>query len=226
MPESACKLAAEALGTMFLLVGIVGTGIAGMNFSGGNEAITLLAVSLSAGAMLYVWINVFASTSGAHFNPVVTLAFCLLGQLRWSQGAAYALSQCAGAIAGAAIANLMFGIGFPQRPLTVRYGLEQWGSEAIATFGLVLLILLLARRNPPVVAPAVACFIVAIHWCTGSSGFANPAVTVARSMTDTFAGIAPAGAPAFILAQLLGGVLAFVLASSLIKAELVRNDAS
>ena len=211
------KLAAETIGTMFLLLGIVGTGIAALGFSEGSPALTLLMVSLSAAAMLYVWISVFGSISGAHFNPAVTLAFCLRGECSWASGTAFMSCQVAGAAIGTGLANVMFGLPFPQWSSTGRTGIEAWGSEVLATFGLVLLILCLVRRDPARIALAVAAYIFAAHWCTFSTSFANPAVALARTMTDTFTGISPDSIPAFVASQLVGSGLA--VAASLLLFE-------
>ena len=202
------KLAGEAIGTMFLLLGTTGSGIAGYELSGGNEAMTLLAVSISAGAMLFAWINVFAERSGAHFNPAVTLAFCVVGRLEWKLGFGYMMVQVVGAAAGVCIAHFMFGQSVVQSGTAERTGIADWTSEAVAAFGLVLIIMCLAKRSPQIVASAVGVYIAAGHWCVATGAFANPAVSIARGLTDTFTGIARADIPAFIAVQLAGALLA------------------
>ena len=208
MTISGRKVAAEAIGTMFLLIGTTGAGIAGMALSDGNEAMTLLAVSLSAGAMLFVWISVFVRHSGAHFNPAVTLGFLVSGEIELRDAIAYVISQIVGGVTGVCLANIMFGLPLVQAGMTQRTGASIWISEATATFGLVLLIMCLVRQNRSIIAAAVACYIVACHWCTGSGAFANPAVTIARGLTDSFTGISLLSIPGFIAVQLIAGVLA------------------
>ena len=204
---------------MFLLLGTTGSGIAGFELSGGNEAMTLLAVSISAGAMLFAWINVFAKRSGAHFNPAVTLAFCVAGRLNWKVGLGYMMVQVFGAAAGVCLAHFMFGQPVVQSGTADRTGIADWTSEAVATFGLVLIILHLAKRNPQIVASAVGVYIAACHWCTGTGAFANPAVSVARGLTDTFTGIARADIPAFIAVQMAAALLAVALHRWLMQGE-------
>ena len=202
------RMAAEAAGTMFLLIGTTGAGIAGMDLFGGSNSATQLAVSLSAAAMLFVWISVFAEISGAHFNPAVTLAFCISGESNVREGIFYVGSQIAGGAAGVMAANVMFGLPALQAGAISRSGSSQWFSEALITFGLVLVILLLQRRRPSLIAAAVAAYIFAGHWCSVSGAFANPAVTIARGMTGSFTGIEPADIPAFVAVQIAGGITA------------------
>jgi glycerol uptake facilitator-like aquaporin len=179
--------------------------------AGGNGALALLCNTLPTGAILAVLILVFGPLSGAHFNPAVTLAFALRDGLPWSTAAVYIVAQLLGGIAGVWMAHLMFELPVWQFSITVRTGPGQWLAEAVATFGLLLTIFGCVWRRPDSVPYAVGLYITAAYWFTASTSFANPAVTVARSLSDTFAGIAPAGAPAFIVAQLAGTLAAVVL---------------
>jgi glycerol uptake facilitator-like aquaporin len=202
---------AEFTGTAFLLAAVVGSGIMGDNLSGGNVAIALLANSLATGAALAVLILTFGPVSGAHFNPAVTIADAAEGGLSWPAAGQYVIAQVAGAFAGVAIADLMF-----QRPMFsasahARSGLPLLGSEFVATFGLLAVIRGCSRRRAEAVPFAVGAYITAAYWFTSSTSFANPAVTLARAATDTFAGIRPADAPAFIVAQALGATAATLL---------------
>jgi glycerol uptake facilitator-like aquaporin len=198
------RLVAEAVGTAFLLAAVVGSGIMGERLAGGNVAVALLANTLSTGAALVALILTFGSISGAHFNPAVTLAEASQGGLAWGDVPSYVVVQVAGAFGGVAAAHVMF-----ETPLFIasrhaRAGPAQVFSEFVATFGLLAVIWGCARLRSSAVPFAVAAYITAAYWFTASTSFANPAVTLARSATDTFAGIRPADAPAFILAQLLG----------------------
>jgi glycerol uptake facilitator-like aquaporin len=201
----------EWLGTAFLLAAVVGSGIMAQKLAGGNGALALLCNTLPTGAILAVLILVFGPLSGAHFNPAVTLAFALRDGLSWSTAAVYIVAQLLGGIAGVWAAHLMFELPVWQFSITVRTGSGQWLAEAVATFGLLLTIFGCVWRRPESVPYAVGLYITAAYWFTASTSFANPAVTVARSLSDTFAGIAPAGAPAFIVAQLAGMLAAVVL---------------
>jgi glycerol uptake facilitator-like aquaporin len=211
------RLAAEAIGTAFLLAAVVGSGIMGERLAGGNVAIALLANSLATAGALYVLIDWFAPISGAHFNPAVSFALALRGDIGWSLVPAYIAVQAAAAILGVGLADLMFGLPAFSWSDHVRSGPSQWLSEIVATFGLVGLIWILSRTKPAAVAASVGCYIGAAYWFTGSTSFANPAVTLARAMTDTFAGIRPADAPAFIAAQMAGAVFAAVVFGWLTK---------
>jgi glycerol uptake facilitator-like aquaporin len=202
---------AEALGTAFLLAAIVGSGIMAQKLADGNAALALLGNTLPTGAILVVLILVFAPLSGAHFNPAVSIAMALRGALSWPEAAAYTTSQIAGAIVGVWIAHLMFSLPLWQISATARTGSGQWLAEFIATFGLLLTIFGCAARTPSFVAHAVGLYIVAAYWFTASTSFANPAVTIARMLSDTFAGIEPRAAPAFIAAQLVGMLAAVML---------------
>ena len=202
------RLAAEALGTFFLLATVVGSGIMGETLAGGNVALALLGNTIATGAILAVLILMFAPVSGAHFNPAVTLAFALRGDIAWGLGAVYVAVQVAAGVAGALVAHLMFDLPLWQVSAHARTGMGQWAGEVVATFGLVATILGCLRAAPQAVPYAVGLFITAGYWFTSSTSFANPAVTVARSFTDTFSGIAPGDAPLFILMQFAGAVLA------------------
>jgi glycerol uptake facilitator-like aquaporin len=198
------RLFAEALGTAFLLATVVGSGIMAERLAGGNVAIALLCNALATGAILVVIILIFAPVSGAHFNPAVSLAFALRGELPWPTAAAFIACQIAGGVLGVWAAHLMFDMPVLQFSLKVRSGFGQWFAEGVATFGLLLTILGCVARAPSAVAYAVGLYITAAYWFTASTSFANPAVTIARAFTDTFAGIAPGGVVPFIAAQVLG----------------------
>jgi len=205
------RLVAEAVGTAFLLAAVVGSGIMGERLAGGNVAVALLANTLSTGAALVALILTFGSISGAHFNPAVTLAEASQGGFAWGDVAPYVAAQVAGAFGGVAAAHVMF-----ETPLFIasrhaRAGPAQAFSEFVATFGLLAVIWGCARLRSGALPFAVAAYITAAYWFTASTSFANPAVTLARSATDTFAGIRPADAPAFIAAQLLGAASATAL---------------
>ena len=211
MPALPQRAFCEWLGTAFLLAAVVGSGIMAQRLAGGNGALALLCNTLPTGAILAVLILVFGPISGAHFNPAVTLAFALRAGLPWSTAAVYIVAQLLGGIGGVWMAHLMFELPVWQFSITVRTGPGQWLAEAVATFGLLLTIFGCVWRRPDSVAYAVGLYITAAYWFTASTSFANPAVTVARSLSDTFAGIAPAGAPAFIVAQLAGTLAAVML---------------
>jgi glycerol uptake facilitator-like aquaporin len=215
MPPLAQRAFSEWLGTAFLLMGVVGSGIMAQRLSGGNEALALLCNTLPTGAVLTVLILVFGPLSGAHFNPAVSLAFALRRELPWAFAGWYIAAQVAGGIAGVWAAHLMFELPVVQFSVTVRTGAGQWFAEAVATFGLLLTIFGCVARTPSAVPIAVGLYITAAYWFTASTSFANPAVTIARALSDTFAGIAPAGVTAFILAQLLGAVVALSTATIL-----------
>ena len=227
------KLVAEALGTALLLATVVGSGIMGEKLAGGNVAIALLANTLATGAGLVALILTFGSISGAHFNPAVTLADASQGGLAWREVPGYVAAQIAGAFAGVAIAHVMFeepALFFASRH--VRSGAAQLVSEFVATFGLLAVIWGCVRRRPGVVPFAVGAYITAAYWFTSSTSFANPAVTLARAASDTFAGIRPVDAPGFIVAQLAGAAAATALFRWLVPAlpavagRVVDRDAS
>ena len=210
MAPLARRLVAEALGTALLLACVVGSGIMAQKLAGGNVALALLGNTLPTGAILVVLILIFGPLSGAHFNPAVSLVFALRSELSPRDTVAYIGAQVAGALMGVWLAHLMFELPVWQLSSTVRTGDGQWLAEFIATFGLVLTIFgCLSRAHDP--ACAVGLYIVAAYWFTASTSFANPAVTFARSLSDTFAGIAPGGALAFIAAQILGALTAATL---------------
>ena len=213
------RVAAEALGTLFLLAAVVGSGIMAERLAGGNMALALLANTVATGAALGALIISFAPMSGAHFNPVVTLSFALRRDLVWQDVPLYLLAQVVGGIAGVVTANLMFGLPAVFMSNHPRTGTAQLFSEFIATFGLVSVILATSRSQVAVVAIAVGAYISAAYWFTASTSFANPAVTVSRSLSDTFAGIRPVDAPGFVLAQLAGGMAATVLFRWLMPAQ-------
>ena len=212
------KLAAEFLGTAFLLAAVVGSGIMGERLAGGNVAIALLANSAATGAALVALILSFGPISGAHFNPAVTLMAVAERQMLRSEAAAYVGVQIMGALAGVAAAHAMFGAATFSASQHVRSGVAQAFSEFVATFGLLLVIATVARTRAAAIPYAVAVYIASAYWFTASTSFANPAVTVARSMTDTFSGIRPIDAPAFIVAQLIAAVAAIALVKWLFAA--------
>jgi glycerol uptake facilitator-like aquaporin len=205
------RAAAEALGTAFLLAVVIGSGIMGERLSGGNVAIALLANTLATGAGLMTLILTFGPVSGAHFNPAVTLADASQGGLRWREVPVYIAAQIVGALSGVAAAHLMFGEPIFSASRHVRAGGAQLFSEFVATFGLLTVIWGCSRRRSEVVPFAVGAYITAAYWFTSSTSFANPAVTLARAASDTFAGVRPVDAPGFIVAQLLGAAAATVL---------------
>ncbi len=210
-PTLAQRLVAEGLGTAFLLAAVVGSGIMAAKLSGGNGALALLCNTLPTGAILTVLILTFGPLSGAHFNPAVSIALALRGELAAWVAAIYVAAQVIGGIAGVLAAHVMFELPLWQVSSTVRTGPGQWLAEAIATLGLLLTILGCRANAPWAVPYAVGLYITSAYWFTASTSFANPAVTIARSLSDTFAGIAPPGVAAFIGAQLVGMVVAIVL---------------
>lgn len=205
------RVVAETLGTFYLLAAVVGSGIMAERLANGNAALALLANTAATGAALVALIISFAPLSGAHFNPVVTLSFALRRDLVWRDVPFYLLAQLAGGIGGVIAANLMFGLPAVFVSQHPRTGMAQVFSEFIATLGLLSVILVASRSSIVVVAVAVGAYISAAYWFTASTSFANPAVTVARCLSDTFAGIRPADALGFILAQLAAGVAATFL---------------
>jgi len=213
MPSLGRRIFSEWLGTAFLLATVVGSGIMAQKLAGGNVALALLGNTIPTGSILVVLILIFGPLSGAHFNPAVTLAFAWRGELPWSDAVVYITAQILGAIAGVWAAHLMFELPLWQFSTTARTGAAQWFAESIATFGLLLTIFGCAARTPAAVPYAVGLYITAAYWFTASTSFANPAVTVARSFSDTFAGIAPSGVIAFIAAQLLGMAMAVVVSN-------------
>ncbi len=202
------KLAAEFLGTLLLVATVVGSGIMAERLAGGNDAIALLGNTIPTGAILVVLILVFGPISGAHFNPAVTLAFLIRREISGPMAAAYVAIQVAGGLFGTMVAHLMFDLQLLQVSVNARAGLGQWTGELVATFGLVMTILGCLRARPEAVPYAVGLFITAGYWFTSSTSFANPAVTVARCFTDSFSGIVPGDAPAFIIAQFVAAAAA------------------
>lgn len=207
------RLGSEFVGTAFLLATVVGSGIMGESLAEGNVAIALLANSLATGAILYVLITLFGPVSGAHFNPAVTFVVALRRELTANEAGLYIALQIAGGIIGVWAAHAMFGEAIVQFSQKVRTGHAQYFAEVVATFGLVVTILGTVAVKRDAVAMAVGLYITAAYWFTASTSFANPAVTVARTLSDTFAGIRPADMPAFIAAQLAGAVAAWLIAA-------------
>jgi glycerol uptake facilitator-like aquaporin len=211
------RLAGEALGSALLLAIVIGSGIMGERLAAGNLAIALLGNTLATGAGLIVLITIFGPISGAHFNPAVTLVFALRRELSWRLALGYVCAQLAGSVLGAWTAHAMFAEPIVQVSTRLRDGPAQAFAEFVATFGLVATILGAIRFRPDATPLAVGLYITSAYWFTASTSFANPAVTVARMLSDTFAGIAPSSAPAFIAAQLLGALTASVLFAWLLK---------
>ena len=212
MPPLATRLAAEAIGTAFLLATIVGSGIMGERLSEGNAAIALLANSLATGFALYALIVTLAPISGAHFNPLVSASLAWQREMTWRDAWKYAAVQVPAAFAGVAAAHLMFAEPLLSASTKIRAGPSQWWSEVVATFGLVLIVGICARLRLAAAPAAVATYIAAAYWFTASTSFANPAVTLARAASNTFAGIQPYDVPAFVAAQIVGAALATLLA--------------
>ena len=215
MPSLAQRSLAEGLGTAFLLAAVVGSGIMAAKLAGGNGALALLCNTLPTGGILTVLILIFGPLSGAHFNPGVSLAFALRGELPWSTTSIYIVMQIIGGVVGVWAAHLMFELPVLQLSVTVRTGSAQWFAEFVASLGLGLTIFGSVAHAPSTVPFAVGLYITSAYWFTASTSFANPAVTIARSLSDTFAGIAPADVPAFIAAQ-LAGMLAAVAVGALL----------
>jgi glycerol uptake facilitator-like aquaporin len=218
-PPLARRVAAEGLGSFFLFACVIGSGIMAENLSHGNDALALLGNTLPTGAILFVLITMLGPISGAHMNPAVSLVAASRGELRWADAGAYILAQLAFGIIGAWAAHLMFDLPTLQLSVKARHGLGQWAGEFIATFGLILTILGTVKYRPEWVPASVGLYITAAYWFTSSTSFANPAITVARSVTNTFAGIAPHDVPYFIIAQLLGAASAAVVAGWLFAGE-------
>jgi glycerol uptake facilitator-like aquaporin len=212
------RLVAEGLGTALLLAAVVGSGIMGERLAGGNTAIALLANTLATGAALVALILTFGAISGAHFNPAVSFADASQGGLSWGDAGAYALVQCGGGLLGVAAADIMFGEPVYSWSRHVRSGFPQVFSEGVATFGLLAVIWGCSRRRAAIVPFAVAAYIVAAYWFTASTSFANPAVTLARAFTDTFAGIRGADVPGFVAGQAIGAAAATALFRWLVPA--------
>ncbi|MEM9628307.1 MAG: MIP/aquaporin family protein [Pseudomonadota bacterium] len=219
------RLAAEALGTAFLLATVVGSGIMGESLAGGNVAIALLGNTIPTGAILVVLILMFGPISGAHFNPAVTLSFLVQGKISTGDATAYVVVQIGAAILGAWAAHLMFEEPVFMVSEKVRTGGGQWVAEIIATFGLVATIITCVKHRAEAVPYAVGLYITAAYWFTASTSFANPAVTIARTLTDTFSGIRPADAPLFIVCQIVGALLATFAMAWLLNGRMVERTA-
>jgi glycerol uptake facilitator-like aquaporin len=213
MASLARRVFCEALRTAFLLAAVVGSGIMAQKLSGGNVALALLGNTLPTGAILAVLILIFGPLSGAHLNPAVSVALAVRRELPWSDVAPYVAAQIGGALAGVWAAHVMFELPWWQVSATARTGLGPWFAECVATFGLLLTIFGCAARRPTAIPYAVGLYITSAYWFTASTSFANPAVTIARSVSDTFAGIAPGNAPAFIGSQIVGMLVAVVLSN-------------
>lgn len=218
------KLAAELLGTALLLATVVGSGVMGSRLAQGNDALALLANAGATACALYVLIVVFGPISGAHFNPAVTLVQRLRGELDNREAAGYLLAQIAGALLGVLLAHAMFDLALFQPGTRERTGAAQWLSEGVATFGLLLTILLGLRHRAEAIPALVASYIFAAYWFTASTSFANPAVTLARALTQSFAGIRPVDAPGFIVAQLLGALVAWGVAGWFLRVPGAHSD--
>ena len=208
-------LAAEGIGSFFLFATVIGSGIMAERLAGGNVAIALLGNTMATAAMLFVLITMLGPVSGAHFNPAVSLVMALRRELGWRDVLPYILVQIGFGVLGAWAAHVMFDLPVLQTSLKARHGIGQWTGEAVATFGLILTIIGTARHRPQWIPASVALYIAAAYWFTSSTSFANPAITIARSMTNSFSGIAPADAPMFIIAQLVGALLAAAVGSQL-----------
>ena len=215
--SSSRRLVAECLGTALLLATVVGSGIMAERLAGGNVALALLGNTIPTGAILFVLITMLGPVSGAHFNPAVTLVFWMRREIKLNEALAYVGVQIIGAIMGTLVAHAMFEEILLQISTNIRNGPAQWLSEGVATFGLVATILGTLRWRPEAVPTAVGLYITAAYWFTASTSFANPAVTIARSLTDTFSGIAPENAPGFILMQFVGAAIATGLMAWLLR---------
>jgi glycerol uptake facilitator-like aquaporin len=213
------RLAAEALGSFFLFTAVVGSGIMAARLSGGNDGVALLANAIATGAVLYVLIGMLGPVSGAHFNPAVSLVCAIRGDIGRTDLMLYIGIQIAFGILGVLAAHAMFDLPLLQASMRVRTGAGQWLSEGIATFGLVLTILGTLRHRPDTVPAAVALYITSAYWFTSSTSFANPAITIARALTDSFAGIAPADVPAFVVAQIAGALVALMTGRYLFSSQ-------
>ena len=209
------RLAAEAVGSFFLFETVIGSGIMAEALSGGNVAIALLGNTIATGAILFVLITMLGPVSGAHFNPAVTVVMAQRRELPWRNVLPYLAAQLAGGVLGAFVAHLMFDLPLLQASMKVRSGIGQWAGEFVATFGLILTIIGTVRHRPNAVPASVALYITAGYWFTSSTSFANPAITIVRSLSDSFAGIAPSNVPIFVLAQLAGAAAGAVVGRSL-----------
>jgi glycerol uptake facilitator-like aquaporin len=209
------RLLAEGIGSAMLFATVIGSGIMAERLAGGNIAVALLGNTIATGAILFVLITMLGPVSGAHFNPAVSAVSAWRGDLRWRDAAAYSVAQLLFGIAGVWVAHLMFDMPILQIATHARTGIGQWTGETVATFGLILTVLGTVRHRPEWVSTSVALYIIAAYWFTSSTSFANPAITIARSMSDSFAGIAPIDIPGFIAAQFLGAAAATIIGSVL-----------
>lgn len=211
MTDRSRRLAAEGIGSFFLFAGVIGSGIMAESLAGGNDAVALIANTAATGAILFVLITMLGPISGCHINPAVTLAMALRRQIESRDALLYVAVQLAAGVLAAWIAHLMFDQQVMQVSQHVRSGTGQWLGEFVATFGLVLTIFGTLRHRPQAIAGSVALYITAAYWFTSSTSFANPAITIARSLSDSFSGIAPISVPGFVLAQLAGAIAAVAL---------------
>ena len=222
MTDRLRSLAAESLGTGILVATVVGSGIMAQRLTD-DIALALLGNTIATGAILVVLIGVLGPISGAHFNPAVTLVMALRRQLSAADAGLYVVAQICGAMLGTLLAHLMFDLPLVSAYADPRNGASQWLSEAVATFGLVLTILVSLRYAPEHIAMRVGLYITAAYWFTASTSYANPAVTIGRALTASFAGIGPADVPGFIIAQILGGLLALALSAWLLRTQMERS---
>ena len=209
------RLTAEALGSFFLFAAVIGSGVMAEALAGGNVAVALLGNTMATGAMLFVLITMLGPISGAHFNPAVTMVMAARREMPWREVAPYVAAQLGGGVLGAWAAHLMFDLPILQASVKARTGIGQWSGEAIATFGLILTIIGTVRHRPAWVPVSVALYISSAYWFTSSTSFANPAITIVRSLSDSFAGIAPRDVPLFIIAQLIGALAGMIVAARL-----------
>ena len=224
-PPLARRLGAEALGSFLLFATVIGSGIMGESLAAGNSAVALLGNTIATGAMLFVVITMLGPISGAHFNPAVSAVMAARRELKWRDAAAYAAVQLVAGILGAWAAHLMFDLPILQLSTKTRAGLGQGIGEALATFGLIVTILGTMRHHPQRVAPSVAFYIVAAYWFTSSTSFANPAITIARSLTDSFSGIALESVPMFLLGQTAGALAGAVVGRLLFDRDVSQTEA-
>jgi glycerol uptake facilitator-like aquaporin len=215
------RLAAEGIGSFLLFATVIGSGIMAEKLAGGNVAVALLGNTMATAAMLFVLITMLGPISGAHFNPAVSLVMALRRELAWRDVLPYIFVQIGFGVLGAWAAHLMFDVPILQVSTHARTGTGQWTGEAIATFGLILTIIGTARHRPQWIPASVALYITAAYWFTSSTSFANPAITIARSLTNSFSGIAPIDAPMFIVAQLIGALAAMLVTAYLFASETV-----
>jgi len=220
---AARRLAAEGIGSFFLFAAVIGSGVMAEALAGGNVAVALIGNTLATGAMLFVLITILQPISGAHFNPAVSLVFASRGELQWRDAATFIAVQFLGGVLGAWAAHLMFDLPILQYSLKARSGIGQWTGEAVATFGLILTIIGTVRHRPTWVPASVALYITSAYWFTSSTSFANPAITIVRSMSDSFAGIAPRDVPMFVVGQLLGAAVAVLVSRVLFDERAPRQ---